>query len=327
VIRTGTRIPFTVIGGHLGAGKTTLLNHILSRRDTARLAVLVNDFGQLNIDAELIADRGARTLRLENGCICCNIGNSLISTLLALLREDPRPEHIIVEASGVADPARIADIARLSPSLDLNSVIVIVDSERVRAQYVDPYVGDMVAKQLTAADVIVVNKVDLVEAPDRGDLRRWIEALTPSSILVESVQARIPSDLLSGPSIATKLVAKRDRVSQLDDGGRRHQHHNPHLDGVRSWSLDTENMFDRKELESILDSLPPSVFRVKGLMRFQDEPDVLYSLQMAGPRWTLTKHRQLEDGVARSQLVILGNPEMPGDDELRDVFGSAACEH
>ena len=169
-------ITFTVIGGHLGAGKTTLLNHILSRCNAARLAVLVNDFGQLNIDAALIADRGARTLRLENGCICCNIGNSLISTLLALLREEPRPEHILVEASGVADPARIADIARLSPSLDLNRVIVVVDGERVREQYIDPYVGDMVAKQIAAADVIVMNKIDLVGLPSRADLKGWLEA-------------------------------------------------------------------------------------------------------------------------------------------------------
>ena len=106
-------IPLTIIAGYLGSGKTTLLNHLIAQCDTSRFAILVNDFGKLNIDAELVELEGGKAYRLESGCICCNIGNSLMTTLLELLRIDPRPERILIEASGVADPARIADIARL----------------------------------------------------------------------------------------------------------------------------------------------------------------------------------------------------------------------
>jgi len=160
------QIPFTVIGGYLGAGKTTLLNRILAARESANMAVLVNDFGALNIDADLIVAQGGQAVRLENGCICCTIGDSLTTSLLTVLRAEPRPERVLVEASGVADPSRVADFARLSPSLRLDRVIVLVDMEQIRERCADPHVGDMALKQLAGADVLVLNKMDLVAPAD-----------------------------------------------------------------------------------------------------------------------------------------------------------------
>ena len=104
--------PLTVVGGFLGAGKTTLLNHLL-RQTKQRLAVLVNDFGAINIDAELVASHNGNTISLANGCICCSIGDNLVEALVDLTRQRSLPDHIIIEASGVADPARIAELARL----------------------------------------------------------------------------------------------------------------------------------------------------------------------------------------------------------------------
>jgi len=110
------RIPFTVIGGYLGAGKTTLLNHILRNNDGRRFALLVNDFGSINIDAALIKNQDGETINLANGCICCTLAAGFASAIYTILERDPLPDHIIVEASGVADPHKVAQYGR-TPSM------------------------------------------------------------------------------------------------------------------------------------------------------------------------------------------------------------------
>ncbi len=127
-------IPLTVIGGFLGAGKTTLLNRLLAGTTGRRFAVLVNDFGALDIDGRLVAEHGGDTVALANGCVCCTIGDSLIETLVRMAEAPDRFDHIVVEASGVADPARIADLAVLEPRLMRDGVVVVVDAWDVRAR-------------------------------------------------------------------------------------------------------------------------------------------------------------------------------------------------
>lgn len=129
-------IPFTVIGGFLGAGKTTLLNRLLCGAEGRRFAVLVNDFGALDIDSRLVVAHGGDTVALANGCLCCTIGDSLVTTVLGLLERPERFDHIVVEASGVADPGRIADLAVLEPRLSRDGVIVVVDAAEVRKSVV-----------------------------------------------------------------------------------------------------------------------------------------------------------------------------------------------
>ena len=166
------RIPFTVIGGFLGAGKTTLLNRLLRGAAGRRFAVMVNDFGALDIDGRLVAEHAGDTIALANGCLCCTIGDSLVTTLLSLLDGARRFDHIIVEASGVADPGRIADLAVIEPRLQRDGVIVMVDAGEARGRAADRRVGDTVTRQLAAADLLVLNKTDL--APDLAQLRGWL---------------------------------------------------------------------------------------------------------------------------------------------------------
>src|SRR5207344_1906043 len=173
--------PFTVIGGFLGAGKTTLLNRLLRRDSGRRFAVMVNDFGALDIDSRLVVDHGGDTIALANGCLCCSIGDSLVTTLLALLERPQRFDHIVVEASGVADPGRIADLAVLDPRLVRDGVIVVVDAETVRQRAEDRRVGDTIARQLAAADLLVLNKIDL--AHDLPALRAWLGAQSRAPVL------------------------------------------------------------------------------------------------------------------------------------------------
>ena len=174
-------IPVTVIGGYLGSGKTTLLNALLRGTHGLRLAVLVNDFGSINIDAELIAAHQGDTISLANGCICCSLQDNLGSTFYALAERSDPPDHIVIEASGVADPRRIGRYAQAIPGLQLDGIIVLVDAESIRQQARDKYVGDTVLLQLQAADLLVLSKTDLVTAATVGEVRAWLAAQAPGA--------------------------------------------------------------------------------------------------------------------------------------------------
>ena len=202
-------IPFTVIGGFLGAGKTTLLNRLLTGAAGRRFAVLVNDFGAPDIDGKLVAAHGGDTVALANGCLCCTIGDSLVETLLDLIERPDRFDHIVVEASGVADPARIADIAVLEPQLERDGVIVMVDAAEVQERASDRRVGDTVLRQIKAADLLVLNKIDLVDDP--AIVHDWLSAQTEAPIL-EARQAEIPIDVLFGLDRHGAAGGKADEV-------------------------------------------------------------------------------------------------------------------
>ncbi|MCP5374224.1 MAG: GTP-binding protein [Hyphomicrobiales bacterium] len=307
-------VPFTVLGGYLGAGKTTLLNRILAAPGAGDMAVMVNDFGRLNIDAELVAAQGGRAVRLENGCVCCTIGDSLVESLMQVMAATPRPARILVEASGVADPARVADFARLSPSLRLDRVIVLVDLEQIRARCADRHVGDMALKQLAAADVLVLNKADLVDDAARTETRAWVEGRSAAVVTFEATRADVPLAALFAPS------ERAGQAPRDHDHNRNHDHPHDDFDAVRTWSFETRRVFDRARLEALLDGLPPAVLRAKGFVDLAGEG--LMTLQLTGRRWTL---EPAPDGVPRGQsrLVVLGTPGMPADADLRRLVTGA----
>ena len=153
-------VPVTLLSGFLGSGKTTLLNRLLEGLSNKRLAVLVNDFGDLNVDADLVIRQDADVLRLQGGCICCTMQGSIVSTLSYLLGRDSPPEHIIIEASGISDPVPIA-VQLMMPGLQqhlrLDSVLTVIDADRA------PYghqadVQELVESQIKTANIVLLNK-------------------------------------------------------------------------------------------------------------------------------------------------------------------------
>jgi G3E family GTPase len=282
-------IPFTVIGGFLGAGKTTLLNRLLLGATGRRFAVLVNDFGALDIDGRLLADHGGDTIALANGCLCCTIGDSLVSTLLALLERPQRFDHIVVEASGVADPGRIADLATLEPRLARDGVIVVVDAAEVRTRAADRRVGDTITRQLAAADLLVLNKLDLAQDP--AVLRDWLSTQSSAPVL-EARHADVPIDLLFG----------LDRYGGPAGEGA--------ADSFSSWSYEWPEPVDRETVLAMLRDAA-DVLRAKGIVRFADAPARRSVVHLVGRRLDVSDGGPWGDNAA-SRLVLLGpKPMLP----------------
>jgi G3E family GTPase len=282
-------IPFTVIGGFLGAGKTTLLNRLLAGVERRRFAVLVNDFGSIDIDGRLIAQHGGDTISLANGCVCCTIGDSLVETVMKLLDGPGRFDHIVVEASGVADPGRIADLGVLDERLSRDGVIVVADAGEVRERAADRRVGDTVRRQLEAADLIVLNKVDL--ADDMAVVRCWLSTHSTAPVL-EASHCEVPLDLLFG-------------LDRRGASGRPTP-----ANSFRSWSYSWPEPVDRQALLEVLQDA--TVLRGKGIVRFSDSPDRRSVVHQVGKRVDITDSGPWSD-TEESQLVLLG---------VRPVLGS-----
>lgn len=292
--------PLTVVGGFLGAGKTTFLNHLLAGA-RGRTAVLVNDFGAVNVDAGLIADHDGTTMRLTNGCVCCSLADGFLDTLMRVLAEPF--DHVVIEASGVGDPWAIAEIALVEPTLRLDAVIVLADAARLPALLADARVGDTVRRQLVAADLVVLNKVDLVDRTGRAAAHAALATAKPGTRVVEAVDARVPADLLN----------------TVDPGPRSRFHaaSQPSHEAIFRRVLYRRNAaFDADRLGVALDALPPSLLRLKGSLRMVDRAEPLL-LQMVGSRWEVSLLATASTSSWSVELVGIGTDALPENDVER----------
>jgi G3E family GTPase len=286
-------VPVTVIGGFLGAGKTTFLNRLL-RTDSARYAVLVNDFGAVNIDADLIARHDGATMTLTNGCVCCSIGGDFIETLGKVLDQQIPFDHIIIEASGVGDPWRIAEIALIEPSLRLSAVVVIADASRIENLLADPRVGDTVRNQFDRCDLVLLSKTDLANRATIDAARIAIGRLRDGMTIVEISDQVIPDISV----IARRGPGGKFRADAAPAGGAGHERE------FQRWFYQRQGSFDRARLEQILPAMPPQLLRLKGSCRLAGE-NKTFVLQMADGNWSLTR---AEPGrfSDRSGIILVG---------------------
>lgn len=273
------RIPCTVIGGFLGAGKTTLLNHLLRSQPGCRLAVLVNDFGALNVDAALVASTEGDTVALTNGCVCCTIGDDLSAALIRVLSADPPFDGVVIEASGVSDPWRIAQLGMAASELRLDGVIVLVDAGAVLEQVADPLLADALHTQIRAADLLVLNKVDLVDDAQRTRVRDWLNQIAPRTPVYETVQAEVPLPVLSSTAM-TEPCHHRCQHGECSDHA--HEVHHTHGAVFDTWSQQPQAVLSVSALARRLEALPNEVLRLKGWVRTKEHG--WSEVQLAGRR-------------------------------------------
>jgi G3E family GTPase len=286
-------LPVTVISGYLGAGKTTLVNHLLRNPGGRRLMVLVNDFGELAIDADLIEIEEADMLTLANGCVCCSMGGDFYNALVQVLDMERRPDHLVIEASGVAKPARIANIARAESDLLLDGVVTLVDAENFGFQLADHLVADSVTDQVAAADLILVNKADLVSPELLAALKERVRAINATPPVITCISGAVPVDTVLG-------VGESFGSS---DGMPAHDHE--HEDGYRRWSHESSGLFERDKLKEALAAFPDSVLRVKGVVFVSDRAAAL-AVHRVGRRITVSDLPAAATAGGTSRLVAIG---------------------
>ena len=290
-------VPVTVVAGYLGAGKTTLINELLAQDHGRRLAVLVNDFGAVNIDAALIAEHTGRTVSLKNGCVCCSIVDELGDALDEVLALEPAPDQIVIEASGVADPAKVAAYGQGWPGCRLDAVIVLADAETVQARSRDQFVGELVIRQLRRADVVLVTKCDLVSESELTDVAGWLAAKAPGAATFTRHTGRLDAALLleagravEGTSPPPALGSGNSSASAVFD----------------STVIEVGCALDRGRVEAVLRDWPESVLRVKGVVRFRDHENGLHVVQRVGRRWSIEEAPASVDSSHIGRLMVLG---------------------
>lgn len=336
------QIPVTVLTGYLGSGKTTLLNRILSENHGKRYAVIVNEFGEIGIDNDLIVESDEEIYEMNNGCVCCTVRGDLIRTVEGLMRRPGRFDAILVETTGLADPAPVAqtffmdDDVRSKTKLD--AVVALVDAKHLPLRLKDSHEAE---DQIAFADVILLNKTDLVSREELRDIEGTLRAINPTAYIHRTERASIDLDkVLDRGAFDLKRVLENDPHfleahdhdhdhvcgPDCDHDHHHHDHHDHHHHDhghhhhhaaaspihdvtVQSVSLRSGEMDPKKFfpwIEKITQTEGPNILRLKGIIAFKDDPD-RYVIQgvhmiMEGDHQRAWK----DDEKHESRLVFIG---------------------
>jgi G3E family GTPase len=305
------RVPVTIVTGFLGAGKTTLMNHVLHGSHGRRLAVLVNDFGAVNVDATLLQGGDNEIVSLENGCICCNLSDGLVTSAMRLLRLPTPPEHILIETSGVSDPIEIARTfsdPELQPYAPLDGIVTIVDAEL--APTLEDEMATLARRQVAAADVVVLNKLDLVGDEGRARATAWIEAHGPHARVIEAEHGAVALELILGLGGSVRM----GRGVPADGAGG---HTAPVFD---TWTFESTGPLPMQRLHAALSRMPKTVFRAKGLLYLQEKPEYRCVLQSTAQRAAITVDAPWGSRAPQTQIVFIGSAGGVDPQEIRALF-------
>jgi G3E family GTPase len=315
-------MPVTIITGFLGSGKTTLLNQILKNKHGLKVAVLVNEFGDINIDSQLLVSLDEDMLELSNGCICCTINDGLVDAVYRVLEREDRIDYLIIETTGVADPLPIILTFLGTELRDLtrvDSIISMVDSEAFTP---DHYESEAALRQITYADVILLNKTDLVTKSKLEELEAYIQDVKAGARILHTQYGEVALPLI----LDVALTPVDDYNSKLKENTHKehhhdhdhshdhehehhhhhHEHHSHHLenDGFVSVSFQSDRPFDIHKFQTFLsEQLPQNVFRAKGLLWFSESP-LRHIFQLSGPRYQLDADEWKT--APKNQLVVIG---------------------
>lgn len=314
----GKTTPITILTGFLGAGKTTLLNRILTGNHGLRVGVLVNDFGSINIDAELVVGVDNNMISLANGCVCCQIRDDLIESVDALLTRPEGIEYILLEASGVADPGGIFATftdANLRDRIRLDSVICVVDADQVFAHPEYPPLMELKLHQVGFADMLILNKVDLAGPNQVAKVQAWLDEHFNRLRIVETNYCEVPYEILLGvgrfdparPGVNANAAKRKcsDGTCEHDHNGHNHSGQD-HSRVFSTWSYETEHPLALEPLREALRKLPGNIYRAKGVVYNSDNLERRAVLQVVGRRVDISIQEEWGQRAPRTQIVAIG---------------------
>jgi len=312
-IPDGNAVPVTILTGFLGSGKTTLLNRILTGDHGLRVAVLVNDFGAINVDAELVVGVEDDVISLANGCVCCTIRDDLVETVLATIDRPEAPEYIVLEASGVADPSGIAMTfvdGALRERLRLDSITCVLDAEQVFAHREHPAVMDLKLRQVGFSDMVVLNKVDLAGPQQLTRVREWLEGTFRRLRIVEANYCDVPLEILLSvgrfdPANSGLAAGPPSQAAGCTDPDCHDDRHD-HTTTFGTWSFETDQPLSLDALREVSRALPGSIYRAKGVISTADAPDRRAVLQVVGRRVDISLEEPWGPRPPSSRIVAIG---------------------
>lgn len=276
----GSRTPITLINGPLGSGKTTLLRHILAVRP-AKIAIVMNEFGEIAIDTKVIEGKNVRIAELGGGCVCCSLLGEFEVAVTEIIKK-VAPEIIVVETTGLAEPeALVFNIQEALPECRLDAVISVIDADML-VRF--PELGHTTRLQIEGADILLLNKIDLVDAKQIEPLETKLRKINPSAAIIRTERCRIDPELLFDiPQSREKKIAPPQHEHQPE---------------FESFTFTSDNLFSRDCFEHFADTLPANVIRAKGFVRF---PDSVHLFNFVAGRWELEPFE-----ADRIELVFIG---------------------
>ena len=327
------KIPITIVTGFLGVGKTTLVHNMLRNANGKRIAVLVNEFGEVDVDGELIGSAGseeeeANLVQLPNGCICCTVQEEFLPSMLQLLERKEEIDHIVIETSGLSMPKPLVKAVNwpdLKPHITIDSVITVVDAvgiatgeicdrERVQAQRLaddsldhETPIEELFLDQLTCADLILMSKRDLVDEDKFEEVKAIVSNKARSNTkIVPVVKGEIDNSVLLGIEAAAEDDV--DNRHSIHEEHHKHGHHHHHNDDIENMLLEYPETNDIKELVTELKEMvsDKEIYRIKGFVNIPEKP-MRMVLQGVGDRFDYYFERPWREGEDRlTRLVVIG---------------------
>jgi len=325
----GQAVPMTILTGFLGAGKTTLLNRTLTGNHGLRVGVLVNDFGAVNIDAELVVGVDDGMISLANGCVCCQIRDDLTASVTALLARPQAVEYVLLEASGVADPAGIFmtfSDPGLRDRIRLDSVTCVVDADQVFAHPEYPPLLDLKLRQVGFADMLILNKAGLAGPQQVGKVRAWLDEHFSRLRIVETDYCQVPCQILLGVGRfdPTRAALSSPAAERSCTGPACHNDHHGHDHSkmFSTWSYETDQSLALEALRETLRKLPGTIYRAKGVFYAADAPQLRAVLQVVGRRVDISIHEEWGQRAPGTRIVAIGAAGSIDANLLESTFAS-----